>query len=141
MTRSEVAKLMTVLVAAYPNTRISADTCELYETRLADLDFGVAQLAVAGLIDVKTSFPTIADIRREAHKLAPKPALPSFNPDSLPSKREVEAFYAVRRFTPETFQEPPASAPRASDKEIQERHEKLKAQARELLEQDGEQKP
>ena len=83
MTKSEVAKLVAVMLAAYPNTKTlpdkpSADgqpatfgTSAAYERMLADLEYPVANAAVEQLIATSPRFmPTIAEIRERCLALA-----------------------------------------------------------------------
>lgn len=66
MRRSEAAKLVAMLSAAYRDAAISDATSELYETMLADLEFAVTQQAVARLICTSKWLPTVAEIRATA---------------------------------------------------------------------------
>lgn len=66
MQRSESAKLVTMLSAAYRDAPISDDTAAVYEAMLADLDFEVAKQAVQRLICSSKWLPTVAEIRAAA---------------------------------------------------------------------------
>ena len=63
MKKSEVAKLVSMLAASYPSAKVGKQTSEVYEDMLIDLDFDVAQRAVAKLIATSEWMPTIAKIR------------------------------------------------------------------------------
>lgn len=66
MTKTEVAKLVAVLLAAFPNAKASAQTSTVYETLLADLDADAAAAAVQRLIGTSRWMPTVAEIREAA---------------------------------------------------------------------------
>lgn len=66
MRRSEAAKLVATLSAAWRDAPISEATSEVYEAMLADLDFGIAQEAVHRLINTSKWLPTVAEIRATA---------------------------------------------------------------------------
>lgn len=63
MTRSEAAKLVAVLLAAFPSAKSTAGTSEVYERMLADLDYPTANAAVERLIATCKFMPSIAEIR------------------------------------------------------------------------------
>jgi hypothetical protein len=63
MNRSEAAKLVALLQAAYPNFTTSEATASVYETLLRDLDADVAKAAIERLICTSRFMPTIAEIR------------------------------------------------------------------------------
>ncbi len=63
MTKAEVAKLVAVMVAAFPNAKVTADTSSVYERMLADLDYPVANAAVERLLATCKFMPTVAEIR------------------------------------------------------------------------------
>ncbi len=70
MTESEVAKLVAVLIAAFPGTRAGDETSAVYEGMLLDLDATVANAAVAQLVATKPAFmPSIAEIRERCASL------------------------------------------------------------------------
>lgn len=62
----DVTRLVAMLAAAYRDTKLTRETCEVYETMLLDLDFEVAKQAIARLIATAKWFPTIAEIRTAA---------------------------------------------------------------------------
>ncbi len=63
MTRSESAKLVACLLAAFPSTRATTATSEVYERMLADLDYLVANAAVERLLATSRFMPSISEIR------------------------------------------------------------------------------
>ena len=63
MSSSQVAKLVAVLLGAYPSARDNAGTSMAYERMLADLDFVAASAAVEKLIASSRFMPSIAEIR------------------------------------------------------------------------------
>lgn len=66
MKRTEAAKIMAILVAAYPNAQVSEQTSEIYESMLADLDFETCKAAVMRLLAGSKFMPSIAEIRTTA---------------------------------------------------------------------------
>ena len=66
MQRSEAAKLVAMLSAAYRDAAISEATAEVYEAMLADLDFEAAKQATQRLICSSKWLPTVAEIRTAA---------------------------------------------------------------------------
>ncbi len=70
MTRQEVAKLVAVLLAAYPAARSSTGTSEIYERMLADLEYPLANAAVERLLATCKFMPSVAEIRECALALA-----------------------------------------------------------------------
>ena len=70
MTRSEVAELVAMLIAAYPRAHINEATSRIYEADLIDLDADMAHRAVVKLRRSSKWFPTIAEIREAAHDIA-----------------------------------------------------------------------
>jgi len=72
VTETEAQKLITTLVAAFPNTfaRLGADqlkaTMTTYRKLLADLDYSAAHAAVGRLLASSRFMPTIAEIREAA---------------------------------------------------------------------------
>jgi hypothetical protein len=63
MTKGEAAKLVAVLLAAYPAAKSTASTSEVYERMLADLDYPTANAAVERLLATSRFMPSIAEIR------------------------------------------------------------------------------
>jgi hypothetical protein len=63
MKRSEVAQLVVLLQAAYPNFTMSEGTTSVYESLLHDVEFATAKAAVERLICTNRFMPTIAEIR------------------------------------------------------------------------------
>lgn len=70
MTPAETAKLVAVLATAYPAARVSAETSELYEAMLGDLDFALVQRAAARHVATSKWFPSVAELRAAAVELA-----------------------------------------------------------------------
>jgi len=69
MKRSEVAKLVLNLTAAYPNAPVTEATSAAYERQLADLDYAAAQAAIERLLNTCRFLPTIAEIREAATEM------------------------------------------------------------------------
>lgn len=69
MKKSEVAELVMMILAAYPNARTTASTSQVYETMLADLEADRARAAVHRLIASSRFMPTVAEIRAAATEL------------------------------------------------------------------------
>lgn len=64
MKKSDAAKVVAVLLAAYPNSKITAQTSHVYEEALSDLDYESVDRAVRALIMTEKDFmPTPAKIR------------------------------------------------------------------------------
>lgn len=70
MTKVEVAKLVQVLLASFPNAQTNVGTSMAYERMLADLDHAEAQAAVERLIATSKWLPTVAEIRETAHTIS-----------------------------------------------------------------------
>lgn len=64
MTRLEAAKLVGVLLAAFPSPQNTTKTSEIYERMLSDLDYAVANAAVERLLATRERMPSIAEIRK-----------------------------------------------------------------------------
>jgi hypothetical protein len=63
MTRTEIAKLVGVLLVAFPNNKANQQTAQVYEEMLQDLDYAKANAAVRRLIATAKFMPTIAEVR------------------------------------------------------------------------------
>jgi len=63
MTPADASKLVAVLVAAFPNARVTSGTSAVYERFLADLDYRDVDEAVAVLVATCKFLPTVAEIR------------------------------------------------------------------------------
>lgn len=63
MTRAEVAKLVTVIMAAFPQPDRSTQTSDVYERMLGDLDYPTANAAIERLLATSDRIPSIAAIR------------------------------------------------------------------------------
>lgn len=70
MTQAEVAKIVAVLLAAFPQSRATPQTSQVYERMLADLDYPAVNAAVERLLATAKFMPTIAEIRETALTLA-----------------------------------------------------------------------
>ena len=70
MQPTEFAQLWTVLTAAYPGFKTPAATIEVYHRALADIDYTLAEAAVLDSVSKSRFFPTIAEIREAAARLA-----------------------------------------------------------------------
>ncbi len=69
MTKLEAAKLVTVLMAAFPHSDSTVHTSTTFETGLADLEYQVADRAVRRLIATAKHRPTLGEIREAAVEL------------------------------------------------------------------------
>ena len=66
MTRADVAELMAILAAAYPEVDIDPDTTGVvWERLLADLEFEETQRAVLELVATHKWFPRISEVRNQ----------------------------------------------------------------------------
>lgn len=77
MGHSDAAEQVALLKAAFPRTELSRETLAIYATKLADIDGQLLAAAVNRLIEDVKFFPTIAEIRKMAARLAgllPPPA-------------------------------------------------------------------
>lgn len=63
MKKSEAAEIVMMLIAAYPATKATEQTSQVYEAMLGDLDADVARAAVQRLLATSRWMPTIAEIR------------------------------------------------------------------------------
>ena len=70
MKQSEAAKLVSMLVLAYPAAKFSEENMDLYVARLCDLEFEWLQRAVLRLTGTSRFLPTIAEIRETATAIA-----------------------------------------------------------------------
>lgn len=77
MTPSECAKLVGLLMAAFPHSKATPETSEVYEAMMADLDFVVAQKAVHNLLATARFLPTIAEIRGAVVDAQTGPVVPA----------------------------------------------------------------
>jgi hypothetical protein len=66
VTKSEVAKLVAVMAAAFPNAKVTPETSSVYERMLADLEYPAANAAVERLLATCKFLPTVAEIRESA---------------------------------------------------------------------------
>lgn len=72
--QSEAAKLVMMLLAAYPHGKTNEGTSGVYEQMLLDLDFESASKAITRLIGTSKWLPTVAEIRSTATDLRLGPA-------------------------------------------------------------------
>lgn len=63
MTRQEASRLVAVLSAAYPNTKVGKETIGVYVKMLTELESGPCGDAVAECLRTCKWFPSIAEIR------------------------------------------------------------------------------
>lgn len=63
MTKIEVAKLVAIVLGAWPSAHVTSKTSTVYESALADLEYVTAQLAIDRLIKTARFLPSIAEIR------------------------------------------------------------------------------
>lgn len=64
MNREEIAKILAVCAAAYPQVVISKETAIIYADNLWDLDYAATLATVRRLVSTSKWFPTVAEIRR-----------------------------------------------------------------------------
>lgn len=69
MKQSEAAKLVMMLMAAYPHGKATEATSAVYEKMLLDLDYEAASQAVTLLIATNRFLPAVAEIRATATDL------------------------------------------------------------------------
>jgi hypothetical protein len=70
VTDAECKKLVAVLLGAFPQSRISAQTPAIYERMLIDLECPAAHAAVERLLAASRFMPSVAEIREAALTLA-----------------------------------------------------------------------
>ncbi len=73
MVRSEVAKLLAVLAAAYPRFEVNELTERIWFEMLQDIPYQVAQVAIKKLILESPYPPAIADVRKRAMEIVAPP--------------------------------------------------------------------
>lgn len=73
MVRSEVAKLLAVLAAAYPRFEVNELTEQVWFEMLQDIPYQVAQVAVKKLILESSYPPAIADVRKQVAEIVTPP--------------------------------------------------------------------
>jgi len=69
MVEEEVAKLLAVLAAAYPNFEVNEMKHKVWFEMLKDIDYKVAQVAVRKIILENTFPPAIAEVRKACAEL------------------------------------------------------------------------
>lgn len=76
-TEVEIAKLVGIMAAAYPNTQVSDATVEVYITMLKDIPLDILTASVQQCMAESEFFPTVARIREKSLALirpvAPEP--------------------------------------------------------------------
>lgn len=70
MDKTDFGKLWTVLTSAYPTFQTPAATIEVYYRALADLPAEIVEAAILDAVSKSKFFPTIAEIRDAAARLA-----------------------------------------------------------------------
>jgi len=70
MTQAEAAKLVAVLMAAFPANKATTATSQIFERMLADLDYPAANAAIERLLATARFMPTIGEIRETTLALA-----------------------------------------------------------------------
>ncbi len=70
MTKKEALALITMIQMAYPRQNLGEKTVEVYANFIQDLDYKVAEKAIAQHIRNERWFPTIAEIREACVELA-----------------------------------------------------------------------
>lgn len=73
MKKIEAAKLVAMLAAAFPQSKVTSETSAVYEEMLSDLDYTLARRAAALLITRAEWMPTIAAIRQACVELEQGP--------------------------------------------------------------------
>jgi len=63
MTESETARVVAVLMAAFPHAKATAATSSAYESMLRDLEYAAVNAAISRLLATSRWMPTIAEIR------------------------------------------------------------------------------
>ncbi len=66
MTKSEVAKLLAVIAAAYPKFEVDDIKVQVWHEMLGDLEYKIASMAIKRLILESTFPPSIAEVRKAA---------------------------------------------------------------------------
>lgn len=66
MTQVEIKKLVAVLMAAFPSSKLTPETSGIYERMLADLEYPATNAAVEQLLATSKWVPTVAEIRERA---------------------------------------------------------------------------
>lgn len=69
MTELQIKKLVAVMVAAHPSSKVSEESIAVYARMLADLDYPAANAAVEQLLATSKWMPTVAEIRERVVSL------------------------------------------------------------------------
>ena len=64
MVKSDVAKILAVIAAAYPRFEVNELTVQVWHEMLKDIEYSIAQLAIKKLILESTFPPAIAEVRK-----------------------------------------------------------------------------
>jgi len=64
MIRKETGSILAMLVAGYPNVKVTSETAEVWHEFLQDLPFEEVKVAVIRIITGSEFFPTVAAIRK-----------------------------------------------------------------------------
>jgi len=75
MTKTETAKLLAVLAAAFPRFEVDDLKVQVWHEMLGDLDYSLANLAIKKLILESTFAPAIAEVRKAVAEI--------LNPDGM----------------------------------------------------------
>jgi hypothetical protein len=119
VTKAQVAQLVAILMACYPNARVPDGTVVMYENFLLELDHEQAQQAVAGIVRTSKFFPTIAEVVTAYEAQRPRPETephgrylgPKYS-GKIMGPRELHAEITDFLAKPE-WQKPPAKSPEA----------------------------
>jgi|SRR6185436_18972934 len=90
MTKSETAKLVAMLLHAYPQAQFAPASSAVYEAMLSDLDAATALAAVERWIQTSKWLPTVAELRASAAEI-------KYGPKRLGAEAWGEALDAVQR--------------------------------------------
>jgi len=91
MTKSEIAKLLAVLAAAFPKLEVDDLKVHVWHEMLSDIDYAVANIAIKKLIMQNTFPPSIAEVRKAVTEL--------MNPEQVTSSEAWgEVTRAIRNY-------------------------------------------
>lgn len=103
MTQTEIAKLIAMLIAAFPQSQFSEASSELYESLLEDVELDLGMLAVQRIIATSKWLPAIAEIRTTVAEI-------KYGPKRMGAEAWGDVSEAVRRVgawrPPPTFEDP-----------------------------------
>lgn len=69
MTKTETAKILAIIAAAYPNFKLTEATAQVWHTLLSDLDYHEVETAVQVIVSTHTFPPSIAEVRKAVAQL------------------------------------------------------------------------